>query len=92
MDIITVYQKINNKEYDTKLPYVPRRENPEEHEKYSKDQFRLEDKFEKDAIEAVGLKGHPKAGKAYALAWEHGHSAGYSEVLNYLSEFAELIL
>jgi hypothetical protein len=28
--------------------------------------------------------------KAYALAWEHGHSSGYSEVENYFQDFAEL--
>lgn len=30
------------------------------------------------------------ADKVYSLAWEHGHSSGYSEVENYYQDFAEL--
>ena len=47
--------------------------------------------FRSHALEAVELTAHPKADKAYALAWEHGHSAGYCDVLSYLVEFAELV-
>lgn len=92
MDLTNIYQKINNKEYDTKLIFIPLRESKEAYERYQEDQARLNQEFMDEAIEAVGLKDHPKAGKAYALAWEHGHSAGYSDVLSYLSEFADLIL
>ena len=92
MDLTSVYQKINNNEYKTKMPFIPRRESPEAFAMYKKEEARLEQEFKNDAIEAVGLKGHPKAEKAYALAWDHGHSAGFSDVLGYLSEFADLIL
>jgi hypothetical protein len=88
----SVYKKINNDEYKTKLPYVPRRESEAAYKQHIEDFARLEQEFKNDAIEAVGLKGHPKAEKAYALAWDHGHSAGFSDVLDYLSEFADLIL
>jgi len=33
----------------------------------------------------------PKRAKAFGLAWEHGHSDGYSEVENYFMDFVELI-
>jgi hypothetical protein len=104
MDLTSVYKKINNDEYKTKLPfkiriypylnshYVPRRESEAAYKQYKEDLARLEQEFKNDAIEAVGLKDHPKAEKAYALAWDHGHSAGFSDVLGYLSEFADLIL
>lgn len=29
-------------------------------------------------------------GAVYAMAWEHGHASGYSEVENYYGDFAEL--
>ena len=32
----------------------------------------------------------PVADKAFALAWEHGHSAGEGEVENYYIDFADL--
>jgi len=38
-----------------------------------------------------GVSDHPKAGKVWSLAWEHGHSSGYSEVVSYYEEFVELI-
>lgn len=38
-----------------------------------------------------GIAGHAKAGKLWSLAWEHGHSGGYSEVINYYEQFVELI-
>lgn len=31
------------------------------------------------------------ADKVFALAWEHGHSSGYSEVESYYIDFAELV-
>jgi hypothetical protein len=50
------------------------------------------DKFRDDAIEFVGLKGHPKADKAMAQAVEDGHSGGHSEIFNALIRYAEIIL
>jgi hypothetical protein len=38
-----------------------------------------------------GLTGHPKADKLYALAWDMGHSAGYSEVEIYYDDMADLL-
>lgn len=44
------------------------------------------------AIKAAnGVQKHPKADKAYSLAYEHGHSSGFSEIANYFDEFVELI-
>jgi hypothetical protein len=36
-------------------------------------------------------RSHPKWGVLWNLAWEHGHSAGITEVVYYFEEFAELI-
>jgi hypothetical protein len=50
------------------------------------------DEFREHAIDSVGLRTHPKADKAYALAYDHGHSGGYSEILNALQDYADLLL
>jgi hypothetical protein len=47
--------------------------------------------FKNDALEHVGLTNHPKAEKAFALAWEHGHADGYESVLNWLKEITDLV-
>jgi hypothetical protein len=87
-----VYRKINTNEYKTKLHFVPSRENAKLYAEYMEDNTRLEQLFKQDAIEAVGLTNNPKANSAYKLAWDYGHSSGYSEVFNYLIDLAELVL
>jgi len=52
----------------------------------------MEERFQNDAIETAGLTGHPKASKAYGLAYELGHAYGYGEVLGYLERIAEVLL
>ena len=48
--------------------------------------------FFKSTLETEhGVVGHPKADFLYSKAWEMGHSAGYNEVANYYSDFAELL-
>jgi hypothetical protein len=50
------------------------------------------DEFETDVHEAFnGKENNPKFQKAYNLAWEEGHSNGYTEVLLYLQDLMELI-
>ena len=62
-----------------------------ETDKYHAEQTRLEVLFKQDALEDVGLTGHPKADKAWALAWENGHSGGYPDVYSHLLEYADLL-
>lgn len=47
--------------------------------------------FKVDLFVAYGVTGHPKAEKAFKLAWEFGHSAGLYEVELYFSTLATLI-
>lgn len=59
---------------------------------YRADAQRLEQVvFKDEALVATGLNGHPKANKAWTLAWDKGHSAGLHEVLDELVTFAELL-
>ena len=59
---------------------------------YLDEGYRLRQMFKADAIEEAGLKGHPKAEKAYKLAYERSHSHGYIAVMVDLEELADLIL
>jgi hypothetical protein len=49
------------------------------------------EKFRDDAIEFVGLKDRPRASKAYSMAYDRGSSGGYSEILDALVDYAELL-
>jgi hypothetical protein len=57
----------------------------------NEDQARLEAEFKADMFAHYGVTGHPKAQRAYEIAWSHGHSAGFAEVDIYFSELAELL-
>lgn len=59
---------------------------------YQADQRRLLGQFQEDCFQEVGISVmHSKADALWSLAWDHGHSAGYSEVLDRMDEFAELL-
>lgn len=72
-------------EYRSKLDYKT------DKEAYRADDGRLCDKFRADVLRAFDVEGHPKASLCYHKAWEHGHSAGYSEVFLSFSDLVELI-
>jgi hypothetical protein len=38
-----------------------------------------------------GITGNPKAEKLWSLAWAHGHSAGYLDVISHYEELVELV-
>lgn len=105
------YEELNNKiengDYNTKLPYPPYRENPKDRESlkdidrklrdnYRLDEFRLKELFGADLRKVVEAEfGKPITDKQYQVifnkAWEDGHSCGYSEVLIYASNYVDLI-
>jgi hypothetical protein len=60
-------------------------------DEYQRKQMVKEQQFKMDALKECGLENHPKREKAYAFAWEHGHSGGLSNVLSWLTEVAELL-
>lgn len=58
----------------------------------NKERQQLDAAFKADALKECGLEGHPKADKAFSMAWDRGHSGGLPEVYGYLEELAELLL
>ncbi len=59
---------------------------------YNTDVDALYAQFKADALEDVGLKGHPKAAKAVALAYERGQSDGMWGVYLELEVLGDLLL
>lgn len=49
------------------------------------------EKFKKDLIESFELSEHPKAEKAFRLAWIECGYLGYEEVYYYFAELADLM-
>jgi RNase adaptor protein for sRNA GlmZ degradation len=93
-----IHKKIDQDYYTTKLPYPFHDKSTKSKsvlanyvKAYNEDQTRLNEEFYNDLMEHLELVGHPKANKVYNLAYQFGHSAGYSEVLYYAEELAELV-
>jgi len=59
--------------------------------KYYEADGKAMDAFKNDMEEIFKVKGNPKAEKLWKLAWDFGHGSGLREVLNYYSDFVELI-
>lgn len=54
----------------------------------SADSVRLSDLFRLDVEVENGTRGHPKADKLWNMAYERGHSGGFSEIL---SEYEDIV-
>lgn len=48
-------------------------------------------KHKNDLAKKFDLVGHPKLDQLYDLAWEFGHSSGYSEVATYFADISVLL-
>jgi len=83
-DVMTVRQAREHKEREKQRAR-------DQLDKYETEQGRLNDLFRADLEAEYGTCGHPKAGKLYEIAWELGHSCGYTEVAYHYAELAELI-
>ncbi len=55
-------------------------------------QNKLNDIFCKDALEYVGLTGHPKAKRAMELVWDHCKASGHANMVSHLECIAQLLL
>jgi len=50
-----------------------------------------QDKNKVNLERKYGVEGHPKADLIFQLAWEYGHSSGWSEVETYYIDLVEII-
>jgi len=96
MSDMSIMENINAGKYQNQVPF-PREKfpNKEAHYEalkgYRAGEHTARELFKKDLFEAYGLEGHPKAERLYEIAWSHGHSSGYYEVLNWFDELSELL-
>jgi hypothetical protein len=60
-------------------------------EEYLAETRAVDDAFHGGLAKEYGLLGHPKERKVWELAWEEGHSSGYSTVEQYYDQFSELV-
>ena len=58
---------------------------------YENASHKITEEFKQALFKHYGVENNPKREKAYELAWEEGHSNGYSEVEIYFSDFVHLI-
>ena len=97
--------KIENGDYNSKLPYPPyqkeRTEEQKAEERSMKDAWR-QDKYRLKGVFSADLKKYAEAelGKTitdeqhstiFAKAWEDGHSSGYSEILIYADDIIGVV-
>lgn len=47
--------------------------------------------FKIDALVTLGIFDHPKADRAWKMAWDRGHSSGLEEIYQELKELCELL-
>lgn len=62
-----------------------------EMKEYNRRVVEIRKNFKKDALTSCGLINHPKAEKAFEMAWERGHSNGYTEVVYELEKLADFL-
>lgn len=55
------------------------------------EQARLQDVFKQDMFEELGITNNPRREKLFEIAWEMGHSEGYSGVYNAALDLLPLI-
>lgn len=83
-ETMTVRQAREHKEEQTK-------KQREQRDLHRAEDARLTALFKADLEKEFKLTKHPKADRLFALAWDHGHSSGYGEVMSYYEDFAELL-
>lgn len=63
----------------------------EQRTKWNVENARLHNEFKEDIFEEFGFQDHPKRERVFELAWDRGHSSGFSEVYLVFEELVELI-
>jgi hypothetical protein len=58
---------------------------------YQEETQKLHEEFVNDLFEEFDVSDNPKKYKAFAYAWDKGHSSGHQEVYNEFSDIVELI-
>lgn len=88
---VSVYKKIAADYYKNKLPYSGKKADKAIRTARWEEEARLNLLFKSDLEKEFDIVGHPKCGLLFQIAWDLGHSSGYSEVWNYYQQLVDLI-
>jgi hypothetical protein len=92
MDIV---QKIRDGDYKNPIEWVGRGSGDEtrraQRAKYDEAEIECLRRFKADVIASENLTDHPKADRAYEMAWDDGHSEGLESVYYSFVQLAELL-
>lgn len=89
---------MNMSKYENKVPYpesklraTNRAEYDRLRQEYKEEEHRLIQRFRADVEIDFGMVDHPKAGKLWEKAWDHGHASGLSDVYSVYQDLVELV-
>ena len=92
---MSVHDDINAGKYRNDKPYplhnMVRPEARKQFAAYRKEEERLYGLFRADLLAELGITEHPKADTLFRIAWDRGHSSGFSEVANEAVALVELL-
>ena len=60
-------------------------------QKYREEEYKIDQEFKQALFVEYGVQNHPKREKAFAMAWDRGHSSGYNDVELEFVDLAELM-
>lgn len=78
--------------YEHKLPFAFHTQEKDVWKAYNDEECYLVEMFKQDLFNELGIADNPKREKLFAIAWENGHSSGYSEVFNEAIDLVDLIV
>jgi hypothetical protein len=86
-------ERIEAKKYANKLSWqgTGKTVDREARKAYQDESRDLKAKFEKDLAHHFQMEGHPKVGLLFEIAWEEGHSSGFSSVLEQYASLSRLM-
>ena len=90
MKLEQIRKNIKEGKYNSK--FIAKDATPEKWEKYRNKKLKHKNQFQNDLETVFGLSNNWKKDLLFNLAWEHGHSNGWWEVVIYYQEFSELLI
>lgn len=86
-----LFEKIRNKEYQTKIPYPAIDASEKDKMAYVEDAQRLAAKFQDDLFEHFGVSDNSKRLIALEIAYDRCHSGGMEEIAIFFENLVPLL-
>jgi hypothetical protein len=95
----SLQDKLKDGDYNNKVEFpssAMRKSNPDVYKELKRQYYiettNLEDQFRMDLEDDCGTSNHPLKDTMYSMAWEFGHSSGYSEVHSYYTDLMGFVV